>query len=76
MALALVLADALAAAPAVDRALDAYEQRRAPRVAWVQAQTQRRDRTRGLPTPVRNLVRRTAGERIYRSNYRPLRDQP
>jgi hypothetical protein len=29
-----------------------------------------------LPTPVRNLTLRLAGERIFRSNYRPLRDLP
>lgn len=71
---ALVLADALAAEQTVERALSVYERRRAPRVSWVQAQTHRRDRTRSLPAPVRNLVLRTAGERIYRSNYRPLLD--
>ena len=46
------------------------------RVAWVQAQTHRRDRTRGLPPPLVKLVLRLAGERIFRSNYDPLREAP
>ncbi|HSC90522.1 MAG TPA: FAD-dependent monooxygenase [Gaiellaceae bacterium] len=71
---ALVLAELLSAEATVEQALSTYERRRAPRVDWVQAQTHRRDRTRSLPVPLRNLVLRTAGERIYRSNYRPLRD--
>jgi 2-polyprenyl-6-methoxyphenol hydroxylase-like FAD-dependent oxidoreductase len=73
---ALVLADVLTADQSVDQALAGYEQRRHDRVAWVQEQTHRRDRTRRLPTPVRNLTLRLAAERTFRSNYRPLRDLP
>jgi FAD-dependent urate hydroxylase len=73
---ALVLADALATSPDIDDALTTYQRRRADRVAWVQAQTHRRDRTRSLPSIVRNLTLRLAGERIYHSNYRPLREPP
>jgi 2-polyprenyl-6-methoxyphenol hydroxylase-like FAD-dependent oxidoreductase len=72
---ALVLAERLDAEP-VDEALIAYERRRKPRVAWVQEQTHRRDRTRSLPPVIRNLTLRLAAERIFRSNYEPLRDQP
>jgi 2-polyprenyl-6-methoxyphenol hydroxylase-like FAD-dependent oxidoreductase len=72
---ALVLAERLDAEP-VDEALLAYERRRKPRVAWVQEQTHRRDRTRSLPPVIRNLTLRLAAERIFRSNYEPLRDQP
>jgi 2-polyprenyl-6-methoxyphenol hydroxylase-like FAD-dependent oxidoreductase len=72
---ALVLAEMLGTEP-VDQALSAYEQRRKPRVAWVQEQTHRRDRTRSLPPAVRNLTLRLAAERIFRSNYEPLRDPP
>lgn len=72
---ALVLADLLTAG-SVDQALAGYEQRRKPRVAWVQEQTHRRDRTRNLSPAIRNLVLRLAAERIFRSNYRPLRDLP
>jgi 2-polyprenyl-6-methoxyphenol hydroxylase-like FAD-dependent oxidoreductase len=73
---ALVLADALATSPGIEDALTTYERRRADRVAWVQAQTHRRDRTRSLPPIVRNLTLRLVGERLYHSNYRPLRDPP
>ena len=71
---ALVLAELLATHQPVERALTEYERRRRPRVEWVQAQTHRRDRTRSLPPILRNLTLRLAGERIYRSNYEPLRE--
>ena len=73
---ALVLAELLTADQSVEQALAGYEQRRSARVAWVQEQTHRRDRTRSLPAFVRNLTLRLAAERIFRSNYRPLRDPP
>jgi 2-polyprenyl-6-methoxyphenol hydroxylase-like FAD-dependent oxidoreductase len=71
---ALVLADMLAADRPVEQALAGYVQRRKQRVAWVQEQTHRRDRTRSLPPLIRNLTLRLAAERIFRSNYGPLRD--
>jgi 2-polyprenyl-6-methoxyphenol hydroxylase-like FAD-dependent oxidoreductase len=73
---ALVLAEQLAGDRSVGEALDAYERRRTERVVWVQEQTHRRDRTRSLPPWLRNLTLRVAAERIFRSNYRPLFDQP
>ncbi len=73
---ALVLADVLAHGSPLGQALAEYERRRAPRVTWVQEQTRRRDRTRGLPPVVRNLALRLAGERIFRANYGPLRKAP
>ena len=73
---ALVLADALAASGPIPTALAEYERRRSPKVAWVQEQTHRRDRTRNLPPIVRNLLLRAAADRIYRSNYEPLRAPP
>jgi 2-polyprenyl-6-methoxyphenol hydroxylase-like FAD-dependent oxidoreductase len=73
---ALVLADVLATGRPVEQTLGEYERRRTGRVAWVQAQTHRRDRTRSLPTLLRDAVLRVAGERIFRSNYRPLRELP
>jgi 2-polyprenyl-6-methoxyphenol hydroxylase-like FAD-dependent oxidoreductase len=72
----LVLAEVLAGGRSVEQALAEYEQRRRARVSWVQEQTHRRDRTRGLSPLVRNLVLRLGAERIYRSNYRPLRESP
>ena len=73
---ALVLADALATSEDIEHALTDYQRRRAPRITWVQEQTHRRDRTRNLPPIVRNMTLRLVGERIYHSNYRPLREQP
>ena len=72
---ALVLAELLATQP-LDQALTAYTERRKARVAWVQEQTHRRDRTRSLPPVIRNLTLRLAAERIFKSNYEPLRDLP
>jgi FAD-dependent urate hydroxylase len=73
---ALVLAETLTTGQPVDQALTGYVQRRRARVEWVQEQTHRRDRTRSLPTTIRNLTLRLAAERIFRSNYGPLRDPP
>ena len=73
---ALVLADALATSQDIEEALTEYQRRRTTRVAWVQEQTHRRDRTRNLPPTIRNMTLRLAGERIYHSNYRPLLDPP
>jgi 2-polyprenyl-6-methoxyphenol hydroxylase-like FAD-dependent oxidoreductase len=73
---ALVLAELLASDASVERVLGEYELRRSARVSFMQEQTHRRDRTRNLPTLVRNLTLRLAAERIFRSNYRPLLDPP
>ena len=73
---ALVLADALATSHDIDEALTEYRRRRTARIAWVQEQTHRRDRTRNLPPIIRNITLRLAGKHIYHSNYRPLRDPP
>jgi 2-polyprenyl-6-methoxyphenol hydroxylase-like FAD-dependent oxidoreductase len=73
---ALVLAEMLTADQSVEQGLAGYVQRRQARVEWVQEQTHRRDRTRSLPTTIRNLTLRLAAERIFRSNYAPLRDLP
>lgn len=72
---ALVLAECLQRSDAVPAALAAFEARRRPRTDWVRAQTHRRDRTRYLPTAIRNAVLRAFGQRIFRSNYRPLLDE-
>lgn len=73
---ALVLAELLDTNPSVDQALGAFERRRARRVAWMQAQTHRRDRTRSLPSALRDITLRAAAERMFVSAYRPLRAQP
>ncbi len=69
---ALVLAETLASG----QPLEAFEARRRPRVAFVRAQTRRRDRTRRLPSGIRNAALRLAGQRIFRSSYLPLRAEP
>jgi FAD-dependent urate hydroxylase len=72
---ALVLAECLRRLETIPDALSAFEARRRPRTDWVRAQTHRRDRTRYLPTIVRNIVLRAFGRRIFRSNYRPLLEE-
>ena len=69
---ALVLAETVAG----DSPLEEFEARRRPRVAFVQTQTHRRDRTRNLPSVVRNATLRLGGQRIFRGNYMPLLDEP
>ncbi len=73
---ALVLAKCLAAAGTIIAALRAFEERRRPRTEWVRAQTHRRDRSRNLPGPVRNLVLGRFGRKMFQAHYRPLRDRP
>ncbi len=73
---ALILGELLTDGRSVDDALTGYVAQREARVAWVQEQTHRRDRTRNLPVAVRNITLRLAAERIFRSNYGPLRDRP
>ena len=73
---ALVLAELLSTATSVEAALSAFRERRAPRVAWVQETTHRRDRLRYFPPLVRHVTMRVAGHRIFRSHYRPLLSPP
>ena len=73
---AIVLAETLGSATSLTEALTTFERRRRPRTDWVREQTHRRDRARGLPPTLRNLLLRRFGARIQRANYRPLRDQP
>ena len=69
---AVVLAETLAG----DLPWEDFETRRRARVGFVRAQTHRRDRARGLPPSLRNVVLRSAGPRIYRTNYARLRAMP
>lgn len=70
----MALEDALVLAETVANGepLDKYEERRRPRVMFVQRQTRRRDRTRHLPPVLRNTTLRLAGRRIFHNNYGPL----
>jgi FAD-dependent urate hydroxylase len=69
---ALALADCLRRPDTLPAALAAFESQRRPQTEWVRAQTHRRDRTRYLPTWLRNTLLRAFGRRIFRSNYQPL----
>ena len=73
---AVVLADCLRDIPAIPAALAAFHARRRRRTDWVRAQTHRRDRTRYLPSAVRDNVLRHLGRRIFHANYRPLLQAP
>jgi len=70
---ALVLAACLRDAVTVSDAVASFVARRSSRTGWVRAQTHRRDQTRNLPPALRNLTLRAFGQRIFRSNYSPLR---
>jgi 2-polyprenyl-6-methoxyphenol hydroxylase-like FAD-dependent oxidoreductase len=72
---AIVLAETLRSATSLTEALTTFERRRRPRTDWVREQTHRRDRARGLPPALRNLLLRRFGGRMQRANYRPLRGQ-
>jgi 2-polyprenyl-6-methoxyphenol hydroxylase-like FAD-dependent oxidoreductase len=68
----LVLAECLATGGGIAPGLESFRARRRPRIAWVLAQTHRRDRTRNLPPAIRNPVLRRWGGKIVHANYRPL----
>jgi 2-polyprenyl-6-methoxyphenol hydroxylase-like FAD-dependent oxidoreductase len=72
---ALVLTEMLSSFP-VHKALAAYEQRRAPRIAWVRAQSHRRDSTRGLSPAVRDRVLKLTGRRLAVAGQRALLAMP
>ena len=54
-------------AATVSDAVAGFVARRSPRTGWVRAQTHRRDRTRNLPSVLRNLILRVLGRQIFRS---------
>jgi FAD-dependent urate hydroxylase len=70
----LVFAECLSSERGVAPALTRFTARRGPRTQWVRAQTHRRDRTRGLPPIVRDLVLRRWGRKIFYHNYSRLLD--
>ena len=72
---ALVLTETLSSLP-VHEALAAYEERRAPRIAWVRGQSQRRDSTRSLRPAVRDGVLRLTGRRLAVAGQRALLAMP
>ncbi|MFL6047771.1 MAG: FAD-dependent monooxygenase [Propionibacteriaceae bacterium] len=68
---ALVLTETLSSLP-VHEALAAYEERRASRIAWVRAQSQRRDSTRSLSPAIRDRVLGLTGRRMAVAGQRAL----
>ncbi|GIF69601.1 monooxygenase [Asanoa ishikariensis] len=72
---ALALEDALVLAD-LRGDLDAYARRRIDRARWVRDQTRRRDMARHLPPPVRDLVLRRLGPRLFRAAFKPLHCEP
>lgn len=70
---ALVLADLLAAQHDWSSVGAQFERLRRPRVAHVQAATDKMSRIAGLPSRLRDLVAPVLGPRAYRAAYEPLR---
>jgi 2-polyprenyl-6-methoxyphenol hydroxylase-like FAD-dependent oxidoreductase len=70
---AVVLADLLADRTDWEEIGPEYEQRRRPRVAHVQAMTDRMSRAAHLPIVMRNALMQFVGPRSYRATYAPLR---
>lgn len=73
---ALVLAELVAEDGPAAAVLPRFHERRAARVRWVRAQTDRRDHLRRLPVVVRSAFLRLRAEQTYHANYRPLLDPP
>ncbi|MCZ4605762.1 FAD-dependent monooxygenase [Streptomyces sp. Lzd4kr] len=71
-----VLAEVLAEGGDTEDLLQQFAERRLPRTRWVQRQAQRRDRTRSLPTALRNIAFRYGANALYERGYAPLRDLP
>jgi len=70
---AIVLADLLAGRSDWTGVGAEFERRRRPRVAHVQAATDKMSRLAGLPARLRDLVAPVLGPRAYREAYGPLR---
>lgn len=74
--LAEVLREAEPQGAGITGALATYQARRAGRIRWVLDQNHRRDKARGLPTPIRDLTLRVGGLRLFRANHAPLHAEP
>ncbi|WP_010187878.1 FAD-dependent oxidoreductase [Sphingomonas sp. PAMC 26605] len=70
---AIVLGETIATNSNFPAALSAYESRRRPRVAHVQAMTDAMSRAAKLPPLVRNLLVPFVGPKQYRQTYEPLK---
>jgi 2-polyprenyl-6-methoxyphenol hydroxylase-like FAD-dependent oxidoreductase len=72
----LVLADLLAAGDGPEDVLGTFEERRRPRVEWVQEQSRIAERAFLLPPQSRNAALRERGDEMLRARYRPLIPEP
>lgn len=66
---AIVLTDCLSRNQPIDLALSQFSELRRQRVGWVQKQCHARDKLRGAPDVVRNLLLRTLGTKLYHRSY-------
>jgi 2-polyprenyl-6-methoxyphenol hydroxylase-like FAD-dependent oxidoreductase len=73
---ALVLAEVLRKTDTIEAALLAYQERRRPRVEWIQDQSLAAAQAWGLPPAVRDGVLRERGDQMLRERYEPLRAEP
>ncbi len=69
---AVVLAEELRGGDDIPSALAAYEARRRPRCTEVRERTRERDRTRDVPSALRDPMLRRRGRRVYAEQYRGL----
>jgi FAD-dependent urate hydroxylase len=70
------LAEVLQKVDTIEAALHAYQERRRPRVAWIQDQSLSAARAWGMPPAVRDGVLRQHGDQMLRERYEPLRAEP
>jgi 2-polyprenyl-6-methoxyphenol hydroxylase-like FAD-dependent oxidoreductase len=71
---ALVLAELLTAEPDPDWAMQAFEERRRPRVDWVREHTERQASLLRLPFAIRNLSAGLIGRRLWERSFSLLRN--
>jgi len=73
---AVVLAEVLSSADTIADALDAYVERRRPRVDWVQQQSRAVGESLRLPPGPRNAALREHGGKMFRQRFGPLLAAP
>jgi FAD-dependent urate hydroxylase len=73
---ALVLAEVLRKTDTIEAALLAYQERRRPRVEWIQDQSLAAAQAWGLPPAIRDGVLRERGDQMLRERYEPLQAEP
>lgn len=73
---AIVLSKVLRTSSSVEGALEAYVQRRRPRVEWVREQSRAAAKGWFLPSKERNATLRERGDQMFRHRYMPLLSPP